>query len=242
MISWVILMLFLAPFTGGLIALKSGYSNEKVLKVFLAFAGGYIFSITILHVLPEIFHEGDGNTGLIVLAGFFFQVFISRFSEGAEHGHLHNHHHDHSMALPLGLFISMCLHAFTEGLPLGIMSGAKGDVNQSMSMGIALHELPAAFALMSILRSEHIKRSTVWILLIVYACMAPIGLTLSFTLSSYLPEYIFTRLLAFVAGIFLYVSTTILFENSENHQFSGRKLMAVLGGVAMALLIGYAVG
>jgi zinc and cadmium transporter len=238
MISWIVIILFLAPFTGGLIALKSGYKNERTLKIFLAFAGGYIFSTTILHVLPEIFHDGNEHTAIIVLAGFFFQIFISRFSDGAEHGHLHNHHHDHSMALPIGLFISMCIHAFTEGLPLGIMSGSKAHVNQSMSIGIAMHELPAAFALMSILQSEHIKKNTVWILLFVYASMAPLGLTLSYTLSSYLPEFIFTRLLAFVAGIFLYVSTTILFENSDNHQFNGRKLMAVLAGVAMALVIG----
>jgi zinc and cadmium transporter len=236
--SWVVALLFLAPFTGGLIALQSGYKNENVLKVFLAFAGGYIFSITILHLLPEVFGEGDSNTALIVLAGFFFQVFISRFSDGAEHGHLHNHSHDHHMALPLGLFISMCLHSFTEGLPLGIISGPSGHASHPMSVGIALHELPAAFALMSILRSEHMRKRTVWLLLIVYAAMAPSGLLLSYTLSSHLPEYIFTRLLAFVAGIFLYVSTTILFENSDNHQFSGRKLAAVLSGVAMAVAIG----
>lgn len=238
MIIRVILMLFLAPFTGGLIALKSGYKNEKVLKVLLAFAGGYIFSITILHLLPEVFSEGNSNTSLIVLAGFFFQVLISRFSDGAEHGHLHSHQHNHNMALPLGLFISMCLHAFTEGLPLGIMSNSTGSLNQSMAIGIALHELPAAFALMSILQSEHMRTKTVWLLLFIYACMAPAGLALSYTLSSYLPEYIFTRLLAFVAGIFLYVSTTILFENSENHQFSGRKLLAILAGVALAVLVG----
>jgi zinc transporter ZupT len=238
MISPLILLLFFAPFTGGIVALQSGYQNERHHKTFLAFAGGYIFSITILHVLPEVFSEGHENTALIVLAGFFFQIFISRFSDGAEHGHLHIHHHDHHTALPVGLFISMCLHAFTEGLPLGIISGAKGDVNQSMAIGIALHELPAAFALMSILRSEHIKRSTIWILLAVYASMAPLGLLLSLNLSSFLPDYIFTKLLAFVAGIFLFVSTTILFENSENHQFSTRKLIAVLGGVAMAVVMG----
>ena len=29
--SWIIGLLFLAPFTGGLIALVSGYKNEKIL-------------------------------------------------------------------------------------------------------------------------------------------------------------------------------------------------------------------
>lgn len=235
MLNWVILLLFAAPFTGGFLAIKSGYKNENILKVFLAFAGGYIFAITILHLLPEIFSDGNSNTPIIVLAGFFFQVFISRFSDGAEHGHMHVHQHNHNMALPLGLFLSMCLHSFTEGLPLGLIH------NNSMAIGIALHELPAAFALMSILGSEHIKKTTVWILLVAYALMAPSGMMISSALSSILPDYIFTRVLAFVAGIFLYISTTILFENSENHHFNERKLFAILAGVGMALAIGFVV-
>lgn len=235
MFNWIILLLFMAPFTGGLLAIRSGYKNENILKVFLAFAGGYIFAITILHLLPEIFSEGTSNTSIIVLAGFFFQVFISRFSDGAEHGHLHVHKHNHGMALPLGLFLSMCLHSFTEGLPLGLLR------NNSMVVGIALHELPAAFALMSILGSEHIQKKTVWLLLLTYSLMAPSGMLISSSLSDFLPDYIFTRVLAFVAGIFLYISTTILFENSENHHFSGRKLMAILAGVGLALTINFIV-
>jgi zinc transporter ZupT len=90
---------------------------------------------------------------------------------------------------------------------------------------------------MSILESEHIKKSTVWLLLIAYSLMAPSGMLISASFSNFLPDYLFTRVLAFVAGIFLYVSTTILFENSENHHFSGRKLIAILAGVSLALII-----
>jgi zinc and cadmium transporter len=234
MTVWIYIILFAAPFTGGITALQSGYKNESLLKLFLAFAGGYIFSITILHLLPEIFSHSGTSTPLLVLAGFFFQVFIGKFSEGAEHGHLHIHHHDHKMAIPVGLFLSMCLHAFTEGIPLGIMSG----VSHMMSVGIALHELPAAFALMSILQTEHIKKSTVLLLLVAYACMSPCGALLGNLLRGNFPDLIFQHILAFVAGIFLYISTTILFENSENHHFSTRKLIAVLTGVMIAVITG----
>ncbi len=236
--NWIIALLFCAPFLGGVIALSSGYKNEKMLKVFLAFAGGYIFSITILHLLPEVFEGHDHSMALIVLAGFFFQVFITKISDGAEHGHLHTHKHDHHMAMPLGLFLTMCLHAFTEGLPLGFMAGSSTHLTAStMSVGIALHELPAAFALMSILQSEHIKKQTVWVLLVVYASMAPLAVTLSQSLLLYLPENLYESILAFVAGTFLFISTTILFENSENHKFGGSKLTAIMVGVGLALLI-----
>jgi zinc transporter ZupT len=236
--NWILVLLFGAPFLGGTIALSSGYKNEKMLKIFLAFAGGYIFSITILHVLPEVFSGHNHDIAIVVLAGFFFQILISKLSDGAEHGHLHSHTHNHNMAMPLGLFLTMCLHAFTEGLPLGFMTGSSTHISAStMSVGISLHELPAAFALMSILRSEHIKKQTVWLLLIVYASMAPLAVFSSQSLLLFLSENTYEYILAFVAGTFLFISTTILFENSENHQFGGSKLTAILVGVGLALLI-----
>jgi zinc and cadmium transporter len=232
--SWVYILLFGAPFIGGVLSITSGFSNEKLLQIFLAFAGGYIFSITLLHVLPEIFATNNHNISLYVLAGFFFQVLVTRISDGAEHGHMHVHEHTHNMALPLGLFLSMCLHAFTEGLPLGVMHKHEG-MNETLALGIALHELPAAFALLTILQSEHVSKKTIWALLIAYALMAPAGMFISSIASNYLPEILFSRLLAFVAGVFLFISTTILFENSENHRFSSRKLVAIFIGLLLAI-------
>ena len=228
---WIYFLLFIAPFLGGMIALQTGYKNELLLKTFLAFAGGFIFSITILNVLPEVFTIKSNDTSLLILAGFFFQILIGKFSEGAEHGHLHTHRHNHSTALPIGLFLSLCLHAFTEGIPLGVIS----EVNKVMGFGIALHELPAAFALMSILQTEHINKKLIYALLIIYAMMAPAGAFIGDVLRFSFSDIIFNHILAFVAGIFLYISTTILFENSENHHFSFRKLAAVLGGVLLAV-------
>ena len=228
---WIYILLFAAPLLGGLIALQTGYKNELLLKTFLAFAGGFIFSITILNVLPQVFSIQNNYSSLLILAGFFFQILIGKFSEGAEHGHLHTHSHNHSMALPIGLFLSLCLHAFTEGIPLGVIS----EVNKVMGFGIALHELPAAFALMSILQTEHINKKLILTLLLVYAMMSPAGAFIGNVLRFSFSDLIFNHILAFVAGIFLYISTTILFENSENHHFSFRKLAAVLGGVLLAV-------
>jgi len=228
-------LLFAAPFTGGFIALNSGYKNEKLLKSLIAFAGGYIFSITILRVIPEVFEVHNAYTPLLILAGFFFQVLIGKFSEGTEHGHLHVHTHNHNMALPIVLYLSLCIHSFTEGLPIGIMP----NINSMMCVGIALHELPAAFALMSILQTEHIRKNYIVTLLLAYSLMSPLGALAGDSMKFHFSELLFHEILAFVSGIFLYISTTILFENSENHHFSTRKLLAVLSGVMAAIGISY---
>jgi zinc transporter ZupT len=65
--------------------------------------------------------------------------------------------------------------------------------------------------------------------------MSPSGALLGHLLRGNFSEMIFNHILAFVSGIFLYISTTILFENSENHHFSTRKLIAVMCGVLLAV-------
>jgi hypothetical protein len=44
-------------------------------------------------------------------------------------------------------------------------------------------------------------------------------------------------LLAIVVGMFLHISTTIIFEASENHRFNLMKLVSIIVGVALAVVI-----
>jgi hypothetical protein len=43
--------------------------------------------------------------------------------------------------------------------------------------------------------------------------------------------------LGVVIGMFLHISTTIIFETSENHKFNLLKLSSVIAGIAGALLM-----
>ena len=41
---------------------------------------------------------------------------------------------------------------------------------------------------------------------------------------------------AIVIGIFLHISTTIIFESTDNHQFNIQKIITILVGAAAAML------
>jgi len=88
---------------------------------------------------------------------------------GIEHGHIHKPSHEH-IAFPLGILVSLCIHAFLEGMPL-----AEGNQNQ-LVYGIALHHVPAAFALATVLlankQTKGLKRYFSFVL---FAIMAPAG-------------------------------------------------------------------
>jgi zinc and cadmium transporter len=115
---------------------------------------------------------------------------------------------------------------------------AQGYQNQ-LVFGIALHHIPAAFALASVMMVNKVSRNKMIFFLALFAIMAPAGYffsdTLSHTATFNLQQY-FNRIMGVVIGIFLHISTTILFESSEGHKFNLRKMIVVLLGISIPLI------
>jgi zinc and cadmium transporter len=231
---WKLLILFLCAFLGGTTIFLVRSDKSQLLKLILSFSGAYLFAITVLHLIPDAYHGGEHeNIGIFILIGFLLQVFLEQFSEGVEHGHIHKHHE--GQVFPWGIMISLCLHAFLEGMPL-----AK-DQHNALIYGIALHHIPAAFALASILMQNHFSKSKIIMYISIFAIMAPLGFYVSYGISTGSiggVENYFNRIMGIVIGIFLHISTTILFESSVEHKVSKKKMVAVLLGISIAL-IGY---
>jgi len=226
-----IIVLFLGASTGGLAVFLFRGDNHKTLKLILSFSGAYLFGITVLHLIPDAYHFNDNYVGVFILIGFLFQIVLEQFSEGIEHGHMHKPTHDH-IAFPLGILVSLCIHAFLEGMPL-----AEGHQDQ-LVYGIALHHVPAAFALATVLLANKQSKGKTIFFVLLFAVMAPAGYFFSNELSTggvgNLQHY-YGRIMGIVIGIFLHISTTILFESSTDHKFNLRKMIAVLLGVGIAL-------
>jgi len=234
---WKLLTLFFCAFLGGLSIFLVKSDKSRLLKLILSFSGAYLFAITVLHLIPEAYNGPDhAEIGIYILIGFLLQIFLEQFSEGVEHGHMHKHGEGH--AFPYGIMISLCLHAFLEGMPLA------NDQHNALIFGISLHHIPAAFALSSILLQNKFKFKGIAFFLVIFALMAPLGFLLSYGISNGSIggiELYFNKMMGIVIGIFLHISTTILFESSVDHKVSKRKMIAVLLGISIAL-IGFYVG
>lgn len=228
--TWVIILLFFSAMAGGCSVFLFSGNNSNRLKLILSFSGAYLFAITVLHLIPDVYEAGNHDVGLYILGGFILQILMEQFSEGIEHGHIHKHHDDY--VFPLGIMLSLCLHAFLEGMPLA------GDYQNELVYGIALHHIPAAFALGSVLTQTRIPRSKTILFLVIFALMSPLGYLLSISISDGVIENLaayFDNIMGVVIGIFLHISTTILFESSVDHKFNRKKFAAVILGVAIAL-------
>ncbi|WP_340153826.1 ZIP family metal transporter [uncultured Marivirga sp.] len=237
------IILFVLTFGTGYLVFFLPNVNNHFFKFALVFAGAYLFSVTVIHILPEIFSQGESvsHISLYVLAGFFIQVILEYFSEGVEHGHLHTVHenHQHGQNKWLGLLIALSIHAFLEGTLLAHPDTIHShDNSNSVFFGILMHKMPAAFALMSVMICHlHTKWKTI-LILVIFSLASPAGLGLSHILhdAEIFSDKVFLILFALVSGNFLHISTTIFFESSPDHSFNFKKLFISLLGALVAVL------
>ncbi len=226
---WKVVLLFSSALLGGLTVFLSKQISANGLKLILSFSGAYLFAITVLHLIPEVYIGGTASIGLYILGGFVFQIILEQFSEGIEHGHIHIHKHAQN-TFPIGVMLSLCIHAFFEGIPL--VSGGGNE----LVFGIALHHLPAAFALGTVLLHHKISGYLLLAYLILFALMSPLGYLVGAQAQAGSISAWIRPIMAIVIGMFLHISTTILFESSVDHRFNFKKMLAVLLGLAGAIL------
>lgn len=201
--------------------------TNKTVQLLLAFSGSYLLSVAILHLLPEVYN-GSSDTkivGICIIVGVILQSILESFSKGAEHGHIHIH--KDSKTFPKLLFVSLCIHAFSEGLPIH-------HAGENLLWAILVHKVPIAIILTIFLLKSHFSKKTIVFFLTVFALMTPLGVILSENMIFF--EKYSAEITALIIGIFLHISTVILFESSENHNFNLHKFLAIISGILLTIL------
>lgn len=248
-------LLAMSTLLGGVLGLILNKRHFGNIKLLIAFTGGFLFSTTITHLLPEVFDcSHNQNIAIFVLIGFFFQFILEKFSEGIEHGHLHTaaphghdhqHNHDHyhteSLTTSIGLWVSLSIHMIIEGIPLnGAFGLHDGIANNNLFWSVLLHHMPTAFALSMVLTQTRLSHKAIVGFLLSLACMTPIGVLIGhFLLEQQTQglEHLFHILTAIATGTFLHIATTIIFEASDNHQLNLKRALAAFLGALFVLIL-----
>lgn len=273
------LLPFLAVILGYFLAIILKPAKKKTIKLLLAFSGSFLLTMTVSHLLPEVYayvieenhietsivekdyssqnhihknhdhshdhvsHDNHNHTettnsnqhnhdhdamkqiGLFIMLGIVFQIILEYFSKGAEHGHVHVH--EKMTSMPWLLFGSLCLHALFEGMPV--------SQHTHLAWAIAIHHFPIAIILTLFFLQAELNKKFVFMFMIVFALMTPLGTYLSSNLSFLIDYYV--PISAFVIGILFHISSTIIFESSEGHKFNLAKLLAIIIGIAFGFFI-----
>ncbi|MBK9224576.1 MAG: ZIP family metal transporter [Flavobacterium sp.] len=207
------------------IALILKPKKKSNLKLLLAFSGSFLLSLTVIHLLPEVYESHNTTIGIFIMLGILFQIILEFFSKGAEHGHVHGH--ETMTHIPWLLFISLCIHALLEGLPVSHHKG--------LALGIAVHHLPIAIILTTFFINSHLNKKAIFFFMLVFAIMTPLG-TLLANYLQVLNEY-YTEITAVVIGILFHISSTIIFESSEGHKFNIAKVSMIILGIGLAYFL-----
>lgn len=200
--------------------------KKEGLRLLLAFSGSFLLALTLFELLPGVYKEADPKTiGIFIMLGILLQIFLEFFSKGAEHGHVHLN--SKASDFPWLLFVSLCIHAFLEGIPI--------EGNNTILYGILVHKIPIAIILSIFLVGSKIQPLYGALFMIVFSLMTPLG---SYAASKF--EFISNYsapINAVVIGVFLHISTVILFESTEGHTFNLRKLTAIVLGTTIAYFL-----
>ncbi len=220
----IVFLLILSVLSGVFLGKYFG-SNAKLAKNLLIFSAGFLITICLNEVFPEVYHSENHNIGIWVIGGVLLQLLLENLTKGFEHGHFH-HHSEHGI-LPIALMLGMFIHAFIEGIPLG----NETDIFSPYLTGILLHNLPISFILGAFLIKNGKFSGTSWVIITIFALASPLGMLLGNFIDAEVKSYF----LALVGGIFLHISSVIIFESNKNHNIDWQKISMVILGVVVAI-------
>ncbi len=200
--------------------------NKENFKLLLAFSGAFLLALTIFELFPSVYEKSDSKTiGVFIMLGILLQIFLEFFSKGAEHGHVHLD--SEKTNFPWLLFISLSIHSLLEGFPI--------EKHDTILYGILIHKIPIAIILSIFLLNSKIKIANALFFIVLFSLMTPLGSYLAanfeFANTYYAP------ITALVIGVFLHISTVILFESTEGHKFNLRKLLVIILGIVIAYVL-----
>ena len=222
---YIYLLPILAVIAGYIISLFLKPGSSSGFKLLLAFSGAYLLAVTVLELLPNVYRESDDGIGVFIMLGLLLQIVLEFLSKGVEHGHMH--HDENSNAFPILLLVSLCLHSLLEGFPL--------EHDNHLLHGVVVHKIPVAAILSVFLVQSKLSKAKVFMFLAIFALMTPLGSWLKNNIEIFNEYGPYVN--AIVIGIFLHVSTTILFESSKNHSFNASKLGVIILGILLAYFI-----
>lgn len=229
----ITVLLLIASVIAGVFLGKHFGKKEKLAKNLLILSAGFLITICLNEVFPQVYTaEAGSSLGIFVIAGVLLQMVLEALTKGFEHGHVH-HHSEHNI-LPVALMVGLFVHAFIEGIPLA----NEAHEFSPYLLGIVFHNLPISFILGAFLfnrKGESKSGSSYPSLLIVvlFALASPMGMLLGNYFNPDLQPYF----LAIVGGIFLHISSVIIFESNKNHNIDWVKIGLVILGVSLALIL-----
>jgi zinc transporter ZupT len=193
----------------------------------IAFAAGVLLAATFFEILPEVNLKADSA---YLALGFITFYLLEKLVMIHACGEAECHTHQIGPIAVLG----MALDNVVDGA--GIMIGYLIDpfLGLTITLAVVCHEIPQGVTSALIMREAKWRAEGTMLALVLAGLLYPIGALLA----GFIPAGFQQKLLAFIAGDFIYLGAGDLLPEAHR-QFNWKVIASVLGGMAFMLAIRY---
>jgi zinc transporter ZupT len=214
---------------GALAVLTGGKGRVHAIDATVGFGAGFILSLVILALVPEVLEKAGPRGAAAILVGYLLVLVAQQFI--APHFHFGEERHRVSRVAAVSAIFALGLHSLFDGVGIGSGLVVAPALGVLYFAGVALHKLPEGVTVASLMVAAGWGRKGIGVAVAVVALATPLG-----ALIAHLARGAAPLGLGLAAGTALYVSASNLVPEMESR---GRKTMVLtlLGGVAVFLVV-----
>jgi ZIP family zinc transporter len=247
----------LSTVLGSLLVLFTGRSNNRVLSVSLGFSAGVMVYVSFMEILPDARASlmaayggsaGQWFTAAAFFGGILFIGIIDKLVPEAENPHETHHPEDQLSSqnlklLRTGLFtaFTIALHNLPEGMATFAAALKDPMLGIFIAVAIALHNIPEGISVSIPIYHATGSRARAIGYSLLSGLVEPLGALLAFAIfHDLLTPAAFGLLMAFVAGIMVFISFDELFPTAREcgqHHLAIYGLLAGMAVMAVSLLL-----
>lgn len=218
--------------------------HQKILHLLIALGAGTMFSVALVHILPETLEESSFSIYAFII-WFLFIYLLEEILTPHSHDH---HHHDHSHEDPhehynhvvTVAWIAIFIHTFLDGLSIRAGFTMNQALGFSILSWVAIHQIPVSLSVASMLRESLFTRKTQMMLLVLFWLAASLWFIVSEPFLTHLSPSLVALASALAGWSLLYVSNVellpMIHSQSSKHMKYITVTLFVLGVVGMSLV------
>jgi zinc and cadmium transporter len=133
---------------GALAVVRHLRRGLQVIDTFLAFGAGFMLAVTVLGVLPEVFHASP-SAGLWVLVGYL----AVHLAQHVLTPHFHFGEETHQLSPSVGhrALLGLTLHTFFDGVAIASGFLVSGRLGLLLFLAVLVHKLPEGVTIASVM-------------------------------------------------------------------------------------------
>ena len=220
-------------FAGGAAPLLRTWSRDRITLLVTAGAG-VLLGAAFIHMIPHIAEHLGHRAGFPLLAGFLVIFILEKFFliDPCEEVGCDIH------KFGFAAFLGITFHSLIDGVAVG-SSLVIPNLAPPVFFAIAVHKIPAAFCLCSILLLAGYSRGRTLLHILGFSVSTPIGAIISYYFLRDLDQSILAMAVGFSAGSFLAIATSDLLPQLHREGMNrALSLGMLLAGVTVMVISG----